>query len=113
IAQYGSNGISGNENGRQRMAAAFFANFNDPGQLTESFLDMQKARLFIKRTTGRPWIVSAAQGRAAIARDQVKMKRARGAEPLSPLGDQLFQHRVVQIVHGVRGHVVVVEDERE
>ena len=68
IAQYGSDGMPGNEGGRQRIADAFFANFNDPRLLTESFLDMQKARLFIKRTTGRPWLLSAARGRAAIAR---------------------------------------------
>jgi hypothetical protein len=77
IAQYGSDGVAGNDGARQRIADAFFANFNDPRQLTESFLDLQKARLFIKRTTGKPWIVSAARGRAAIARDQVRMRLGR------------------------------------
>ena len=30
IAQYGSDGRAGNHSGRQNLADAFFANFNDP-----------------------------------------------------------------------------------
>lgn len=74
IAQYGSNGEATNETGRQRIADAFFANFNDPRDLTPAFTDIDTARAFISRTTGRAWLWSALRGRMAIARDQVRQR---------------------------------------
>jgi len=71
IAQYGSDGRAGNGSGKQRLADAFFANFNDPRLHTRAFLDMRAARTFIEETTGRSWLRSAIVGRAAVARDQV------------------------------------------
>jgi hypothetical protein len=76
IAQYGSDGAPGNDSGRQRIADAFFANFDDPTQLTGAFADVAESRAFITKTTGRSWIWSAIRGRAAIARDQVRQKLA-------------------------------------
>jgi Styrene monooxygenase A putative substrate binding domain len=74
IAQYGSDGAATNESGRQKIADAFFANFNDPRDLTPAFADIREARAFITRTTGRSWLWSASRGRAAIARDQVRQR---------------------------------------
>jgi len=71
IAQYGSDGRADNDSGRQRIANAFFENFNDPRRLTATFRDMQRARAFISQITGRSWIRSAVRGRAAVLRDQV------------------------------------------
>lgn len=82
IAQYGSDGVASNTSGRQRIADAFFANFNDPRELTPAFLDMDAARAFIARTMGHSWTWSAIRGRAAIARDQVLQRlRPRSALP--------------------------------
>ncbi|MBC8170916.1 MAG: oxidoreductase [Anaerolineae bacterium] len=72
IAQYGSAGRS--NPGKQAVADAFVANFNDPRFLTETFTDVQQARDFITRTTGKSWVWSAVGGRAAIIRDQVRQK---------------------------------------
>ena len=74
IAQYGSDGEAVNTSGRQRIADAFFANFNDPRELTPAFLDVRVARAFIARTMGHSWMWSAIRGRAAIVRDQVRQK---------------------------------------
>jgi 2-polyprenyl-6-methoxyphenol hydroxylase-like FAD-dependent oxidoreductase len=80
IAQYGSDGEATNASGRQRIADAFFANFNDPRELTPAFLDVPTARAFITKTMGRSWVWSGARGRAAIVRDQLKQKmRSRAA----------------------------------
>jgi hypothetical protein len=79
IAQYGSDGHAANESGRQHIADAFFANFNDPRTLTPAFLDMNTARAFIAKTTGRPWLLSAVAGRAAVGRDQLFGRRRRDA----------------------------------
>ncbi|HYM62060.1 MAG TPA: styrene monooxygenase/indole monooxygenase family protein [Thermoanaerobaculia bacterium] len=77
IAQYGSDGRADNQSGQQKIADAFFSNFNDPRELTGTFLDMKRARDFISATTGRSWIRSAIGGRAAIARDQISQKVTR------------------------------------
>jgi hypothetical protein len=76
IAQYGSDGriANGNSDGRQRIADAFFANFNDPRALTGAFSDMKRVRSFISETTGRSWIWSAIRGRGAVMRDQIKQR---------------------------------------
>ena len=71
IAQYGSDGRADNDSGRQRIADAFFANFNDPRSLTPAFNDMRRAREVIAEKTGRSWIWSAIRGRAAVLRNQL------------------------------------------
>lgn len=72
IAQYGSDGRADNTSSSQRIADAFFANFNDPRELTDAFLDVEKAHAFIARMTGHGWLGRAIRGRAAIARDQMR-----------------------------------------
>lgn len=69
IAQAGSTGRAGDASGQQRIADAFFANFNDPRTLTPAFHDMQRMRAFIRETTGKPWMWSAVRGRARVARN--------------------------------------------
>lgn len=69
IAQMGSDGRAENESGPQKIADAFFANFNDPRTLTPAFTDMQRARRFIAETTGSPWLWNALRGRARVARN--------------------------------------------
>ena len=76
IAQYGSDGRAGNDSPRQRIANDFFANFNDPRLHTRAFVDMNEARALIAKETGTSWIWSAVRGRAAIARNQVVIRRA-------------------------------------
>ncbi|HEV3485690.1 MAG TPA: hypothetical protein VG106_09805, partial [Vicinamibacterales bacterium] len=66
IAQYGSDGRRDNDSPRQRIANAFFSNFNDPRELTETLLDVRRARAFIAEVTGRPWLFTAIRGRAAV-----------------------------------------------
>lgn len=63
ISQYGSTGLRGDHSGRQAVANAFCDNFNDPGQMTALFSDLEQARRFITRTTGKSWLWSAARGR--------------------------------------------------
>ncbi len=75
IAQYGSDGQPGNTSARQRIANAFFENFNDPRTLTPAFVDMSAAREFIRNASGS-WIGSAVRGRAAVAIHQVVIRRA-------------------------------------
>src|SRR6185295_10048190 len=77
IAQYGSDGRADNRSGRQRVANAFFENFNDPRTLTPAFTDMRRARQVIAEQTGGRWLWSGVRGRASIARDQVKHKLSR------------------------------------
>ena len=69
IAQVGSTGLLEDESGPQRMANAFFANFNDPRALTPAFTDMARMRAFIAEQTGRSWMWSAVRGRARVARN--------------------------------------------
>ena len=71
IAQFGSDGRASNDSGPQRIADAFFANFNDPRELTGTLHDMSRMRRFIARTTDRPWLASAIRGRAAVIRNQL------------------------------------------
>ncbi|HKO59454.1 MAG TPA: styrene monooxygenase/indole monooxygenase family protein [Thermoanaerobaculia bacterium] len=78
IAQYGSDGKASNHGGKQRIADAFFANFNDPRTLTATLNDVPRARRFIAMTAGSPWLWNAARGRAAVARDQVRQKLRAG-----------------------------------
>ena len=73
IAQYGSDGRIGNSSPKQRIADAFFENFNDPRTLTPAFTDMDLARQAIAAHAGG-WRWSAARGRAAIARDQLRQR---------------------------------------
>jgi 2-polyprenyl-6-methoxyphenol hydroxylase-like FAD-dependent oxidoreductase len=70
IAQYGSDGHAGNASAQQQIADAFFANFNDPRELTEAFVDMRKAREFIGGVSGSS-VWSGIRGRAGIAANQV------------------------------------------
>ena len=63
IAQNGSDGLADNDSPQQRIANAFFSNFNDPRELTDAFLDVRRARAFIEETTGRHWLWSAVRGR--------------------------------------------------
>jgi len=74
IAQYGSDGRIGNTGSKQRIADAFFENFNDPRTLTPAFTDMGLARRTIAAHAGGRWRWSAARGRAAIARDQLRQR---------------------------------------
>jgi hypothetical protein len=69
IAQVGSTGLPRDESGPQRIADAFFANFNDPRTLTPAFTDMPRMRAFIAERTGRSWMWSAVRGRARVARN--------------------------------------------
>jgi hypothetical protein len=68
IAQVGSTGRANDASGQQRIADAFFATFNDPRLLTPAFLDMHRARTFIREATGRSWMWSAVRGRAQVAK---------------------------------------------
>jgi 2-polyprenyl-6-methoxyphenol hydroxylase-like FAD-dependent oxidoreductase len=68
IAQVGSTGRVNDTSGQQRIADAFFANFNDPRFLTPAFRDMRRARSFIREATGRSWMWSAVRGRAQVAK---------------------------------------------
>src|SRR5436190_11549164 len=47
IAQFGSDGRANNDSGPQRIADAFFANFNDPRALTGALHDMPRMPPFI------------------------------------------------------------------
>jgi len=76
IAQYGSDGRVDNYSGAQRIADAFFENFNDPASLTPAFTDMRLARETIATMTRQPWLWNAIRGRAAIARDQLRPRAA-------------------------------------
>jgi len=76
IAQYGSDGHVDNYSGAQRIADAFFENFNDPASLTPAFTDMRLARETIATMTRQPWLWNAIRGRAAIARDQLRPRAA-------------------------------------
>ncbi len=78
IAQQGSDGEPGNRTGAQRIANAFFANFNDPRELTEAFGDLRLAREVIRRESGS-WIKAGLRGRAAIARQQLRQRLGRAA----------------------------------
>jgi 2-polyprenyl-6-methoxyphenol hydroxylase-like FAD-dependent oxidoreductase len=69
IAQYGSDGRADNHGDAQRIANAFFENFNDPRTLTPAFTDMRRAREAIGG-----WRWSGVRGRARIARDQIKQR---------------------------------------
>lgn len=68
IAQVGSTGLPGDDSGQQRIADAFFANFNDPRRLTPAFTDMPRMRAFIRSMTGHSWMWSAVRGRARVAK---------------------------------------------
>jgi 2-polyprenyl-6-methoxyphenol hydroxylase-like FAD-dependent oxidoreductase len=76
IAQYGSDGRIDNAGGAQRIANAFFENFNDPASLTPALTDMRLARETIARMSRQPWLWNAIRGRAAIARDQMRARAA-------------------------------------
>jgi Styrene monooxygenase A putative substrate binding domain/NAD(P)-binding Rossmann-like domain len=80
IAQYGCDGTG--DGGRQRIADAFAANFIDPRELTPIFQDMGRVREFIEKCTGRSWVRSAAAGRLAIARGQ--LRQLLGRDPGHP-----------------------------
>src|SRR5204862_6008466 len=74
IAQYGSDGRIDNHGAKQRVADAFFENFNDPRTLTPAFTDMHLARQIIAALSRGQWLWSGVRGRAAIARDQVRQR---------------------------------------
>jgi len=79
IAQYGSDGRIDDYSSAQRIANAFVENFNDPSTLTPAFTDMRLARETIATVTRQPWLWNAMRGRAAIARDQLRMRIQRPA----------------------------------
>jgi 2-polyprenyl-6-methoxyphenol hydroxylase-like FAD-dependent oxidoreductase len=72
IAQYGSDGTG--DSPPQRVANAFWSNFDDPRRVTDCFVDMEKSRALISRLTGKSWMFSAVRGRAGIAANQVRMR---------------------------------------
>jgi hypothetical protein len=74
IAQYGSDGRADNHSGRQKIANAFVENFNDPRLLTSAFTDMPAARAVISGNTGGRWLWSGFRGRAAVVRNQVRVR---------------------------------------
>jgi 2-polyprenyl-6-methoxyphenol hydroxylase-like FAD-dependent oxidoreductase len=74
IAQYGSDGRVGNRSAQQRIADAFVENFNDPRRLTAAFTDMTAARMVVGHQSGGNWLWPGIRGRAAIARNQVRVK---------------------------------------
>ena len=80
IAQYGCDG-TGNS-GRQRIANALMANFNDPERYTPAFQDMATARALIEKCTGRSWIAAGISGRLGVARAQ--LRQLLGRDPGHP-----------------------------
>ena len=74
IAQYGSDGRVENTSAQQRIANAFVENFNDPRRLTAAFTDMTAARMVIGYQSGGTWLWPGIRGRAAIAKNQVRVK---------------------------------------
>lgn len=100
IAQYGSDGTG--DDGRQRIADAFMNNFNDPNLITPLLEDLNQARRFIAKTTGKSWLRSAVAGRLGIARGQLRQKL--GLEPRHPSTPAMLQ-RPLQLVsaEGLQG----------
>ena len=74
IAQYGSDGRIGNRSPQQRIADAFFENFNDPRLLTPALTDLDLSRQAIARHSGGGWRWSGIRGRASIAANQVRQR---------------------------------------
>jgi 2-polyprenyl-6-methoxyphenol hydroxylase-like FAD-dependent oxidoreductase len=74
IAQYGSDGRADNVSGPQRVANAFVENFNDPRLLTPVFNDMPAARAVISGNTGGRWLWNGIRGRAAVAKNQLRVQ---------------------------------------
>ena len=70
FAQYGSDGTG--EDGRQRIADAFIANFEDPRRLTATMQDTAMARAFIGESTGGSWIWPVVGGGLRVARAQIR-----------------------------------------
>lgn len=85
IAQYGSDGTG--DDARQRIADAFFANFEDPRRLTATLQDAAKARAFIAESAGGSWIWPVLGGGLRVARAQIR--RRLGLEPGHPRSDAL------------------------
>ena len=73
-AQIGSDGRAGNMSGRQRLADLFCANFVDPRSLTDTLMDVKKAREVIGSTTGRSATRSVMSGRAAVVWNQIRWR---------------------------------------
>jgi 2-polyprenyl-6-methoxyphenol hydroxylase-like FAD-dependent oxidoreductase len=74
IAQYGSDGGIGNISPQQRIADAFFENFNDPRLLTPALTDLAIARQVIARHSGGGWRWSGIRGRASVAANQLRQR---------------------------------------
>ncbi len=74
IAQYGSTGLLDDHSGKQAVADAFCANFNDPRYISDLFHDVAATRAFISKTTGRSWLWGAVAGRAAVIKNQIRQK---------------------------------------
>lgn len=71
LAQYGSTGRSDDDSGQQRIANAFFNNFDDPAQLTEAFHDRRAAKGVIREAFGSvAWPI--ARGALGVARGQLR-----------------------------------------
>jgi hypothetical protein len=70
MAQYGSDGTG--EDGPQRIADAFIANFEDPRRLTAAFQDTATARAFISESTRGSWLWPVLGGGLRIARAQIR-----------------------------------------
>lgn len=80
IAQYGSDGRADNHSGPQRIANAFVENFNDPSLLTPAFHSMPAARSIISENTGGRWLWNGIRGRAAVAKNQLRVQFTAPAE---------------------------------
>jgi 2-polyprenyl-6-methoxyphenol hydroxylase-like FAD-dependent oxidoreductase len=74
IAQFGSDGRIDNTSTQQRIANAFVENFNDPRLMTPAFTDMTAARMVVGQQSGGGWLWPGVRGRAAIAKNQVRVK---------------------------------------
>ena len=72
LAQYGCDGTG--KDGRQAIANTFSDTLNDPGAMVDLLADPRRAREFIARATGQPWIVPVIRGGLAIGLQQVREK---------------------------------------
>ncbi|MFT3767870.1 MAG: NAD(P)-binding protein [Minicystis sp.] len=81
IAQYGTDGTR--RDAKQAIADAFVNNFADPRGITHLLTDLQAAKAFIEKTTGRSWVRSAVSGRLGIGKQQIRQKL--GLAPRHPM----------------------------
>ena len=72
IAQYGSDGRSGNTRPSQRIADMFFNNFDDPTSFTPCLVDPAEAKRTIEETFGGSAGLVGLKGRLRIAKGQLR-----------------------------------------